>query len=461
MVSGTNARRIAVHFWPALTVISCTSCLTYRSNSGVPGVASGPRIEQLSESASALNRTPRETTVGCERSRCAVEAEPVKPSRSCSSRWSSRSPALPHTYCSAPSGSNPDSTISSTMREVRYAVCEAGLIERRDARDEGRGELLQRAPDREVERVDLYGDSAQRRQDVLAEELPALAERFGGALDVDRLVRQLALGLARVAEHDADAAVDVEPRVEQRGTGAGGELVQLLAVLAQHAADSLEQRGALVEGQLAQRRAADRPAVLQCRAHVDALGRDPGDLVAGHRVVHGRTLVVRARPTRHRRSCAEPSSPPTSSSELLTVRSVGYPLQVPDRQGDPVAVMIASDEASRALGIVVDSWGDGRATARMTVRTDMVNGYEIAHGGLVFALADTAFAAACNSVAAPTVAAGADITFVDVRAPRRRTRSHRGAAHVVRTHRHLRRHRAAWRRDRRRVPRPITPAATR
>jgi len=85
---------------------------------------------------------------------------------------------------------------------------------------------------------------------------------------------------------------------------------------------------------------------------------------------------------------------------------------VPDRQRDPVATMIASDEASRTLGIVVDSWGDGGASARMTVRADMVNGYEIAHGGLVFALADTAFAAACNSIAAPTVAAGADITFV-------------------------------------------------
>lgn len=85
---------------------------------------------------------------------------------------------------------------------------------------------------------------------------------------------------------------------------------------------------------------------------------------------------------------------------------------VSDRQGDAVSAMIASDEASRALGIVVDSWGGGRATARMTVRADMVNGYELAHGGLVFALADTAFAAACNSVAAPTVAAGADITFV-------------------------------------------------
>jgi acyl-CoA thioesterase len=83
-----------------------------------------------------------------------------------------------------------------------------------------------------------------------------------------------------------------------------------------------------------------------------------------------------------------------------------------ERQGDPVEVMVASDAASRALGITVDSWGDGRAVARMTVRADMVNGYEIAHGGLVFALADTAFAAACNSVHAPTVAAHADITFV-------------------------------------------------
>lgn len=83
-----------------------------------------------------------------------------------------------------------------------------------------------------------------------------------------------------------------------------------------------------------------------------------------------------------------------------------------ERQSDPVRTMMDADEASRALGIVVDSWGDGRATARMTVRADMVNGYEIAHGGLVFALADTAFAAACNSVAAPTVAAGADIVFV-------------------------------------------------
>src|SRR4051794_33377744 len=74
--------------------------------------------------------------------------------------------------------------------------------------------------------------------------------------------------------------------------------------------------------------------------------------------------------------------------------------------------MLAADAASSALGITVDSYGEGSAVARMVVRADMVNGHALAHGGLVFTLADTAFAAACNSVAAPTVAAGAEIVFV-------------------------------------------------
>jgi acyl-CoA thioesterase len=83
-----------------------------------------------------------------------------------------------------------------------------------------------------------------------------------------------------------------------------------------------------------------------------------------------------------------------------------------DQTPDAVARMMAEDEASRALGITVSSYGDGRAVARMEVRPDMVNGHAIAHGGLVFTLADTAFAAACNSVASPTVAASAEIVFV-------------------------------------------------
>ncbi|MEO7745820.1 MAG: hydroxyphenylacetyl-CoA thioesterase PaaI [Actinomycetota bacterium] len=74
--------------------------------------------------------------------------------------------------------------------------------------------------------------------------------------------------------------------------------------------------------------------------------------------------------------------------------------------------MWAADTASAALGIELLDWGPGRARLAMTVRPTMVNGHDIAHGGLVFTLADSAFAVACNSHGPVTVAAGADITFV-------------------------------------------------
>ena len=65
-----------------------------------------------------------------------------------------------------------------------------------------------------------------------------------------------------------------------------------------------------------------------------------------------------------------------------------------------------------ALGIEVRDVSAGAATATMTVRADMVNGHGITHGAFVFAVADTAFACACNSHGPLTVAAAADITFV-------------------------------------------------
>lgn len=74
--------------------------------------------------------------------------------------------------------------------------------------------------------------------------------------------------------------------------------------------------------------------------------------------------------------------------------------------------MWAADRASQALGIAVDGVGPGRAVARLTVTPEMVNGHDIAHGGYVFLLADTAFAFACNTYGRVTVARGADITFV-------------------------------------------------
>ena len=74
--------------------------------------------------------------------------------------------------------------------------------------------------------------------------------------------------------------------------------------------------------------------------------------------------------------------------------------------------MFASDVASRALGMELVRAGEGTAQVRMRITRAMVNGYDIAHGGYLFMLADTAFACACNSHGTVTVAAGAEISFV-------------------------------------------------
>jgi phenylacetic acid degradation protein PaaD len=79
---------------------------------------------------------------------------------------------------------------------------------------------------------------------------------------------------------------------------------------------------------------------------------------------------------------------------------------------DAVTRMLAGDTASRALGIDVHDVSEGAASATMTIRPDMVNGHGITHGAFVFAVADTAFACACNSYGPLTVAAAVDITFV-------------------------------------------------
>ncbi|HWT34435.1 MAG TPA: hydroxyphenylacetyl-CoA thioesterase PaaI [Microbacterium sp.] len=74
--------------------------------------------------------------------------------------------------------------------------------------------------------------------------------------------------------------------------------------------------------------------------------------------------------------------------------------------------MMQNDRAAQALGIRIEVNEPGHAVMSMLVREDMTNGFAITHGGLVFALADTAFAYACNEDEKVTVAAGADIAFL-------------------------------------------------
>jgi acyl-CoA thioesterase len=77
-----------------------------------------------------------------------------------------------------------------------------------------------------------------------------------------------------------------------------------------------------------------------------------------------------------------------------------------------VQSLYLADLASQSLGIEIIDVAPGRVRISMTVRPDMVNGYGMCHGGIVFAFADSAFAFACNSHGDPMVAAGASIDFL-------------------------------------------------
>jgi acyl-CoA thioesterase len=74
--------------------------------------------------------------------------------------------------------------------------------------------------------------------------------------------------------------------------------------------------------------------------------------------------------------------------------------------------MWKEDGASQGLGMQIVDVKAGQATLSMTVRPDMVNGHQIAHGGFIFTLADSAFAFACNSHNDKSVAAQGSITFI-------------------------------------------------
>ena len=86
---------------------------------------------------------------------------------------------------------------------------------------------------------------------------------------------------------------------------------------------------------------------------------------------------------------------------------------------DPQAVAEASaramygqDRASQALGLRLVEIRPGYARLAMTVREDMVNGHQLCHGGLIFTLADSTFAFACNTYDVVTVASAASIEFL-------------------------------------------------
>jgi acyl-CoA thioesterase len=83
-----------------------------------------------------------------------------------------------------------------------------------------------------------------------------------------------------------------------------------------------------------------------------------------------------------------------------------------DLAGQVAHSMLAAEGTGPAWGIAIEEARAGYARLSMVVRADMLNGHRIVHGGMVFALADTAFAYVCNGGNHKTVAAQASIVFL-------------------------------------------------
>ena len=74
--------------------------------------------------------------------------------------------------------------------------------------------------------------------------------------------------------------------------------------------------------------------------------------------------------------------------------------------------MLDKDNFSRWMGIEVDEYGEGYCRLHYTITEDMLNGYSIVHGGIIFAGSDSAFAFACNSHGQISVALDVHISFI-------------------------------------------------
>jgi acyl-CoA thioesterase len=77
-----------------------------------------------------------------------------------------------------------------------------------------------------------------------------------------------------------------------------------------------------------------------------------------------------------------------------------------------VAALYENDRASQGLGMRILEARPGFARLSMVVREDMLNGHSVCHGGLIFSLADSAFAFSCNSHGGAVVGASASMDFL-------------------------------------------------
>ncbi len=96
----------------------------------------------------------------------------------------------------------------------------------------------------------------------------------------------------------------------------------------------------------------------------------------------------------------------------MTVTTAATPTDPQALASATAHAMWQRDRTAQALAMRIEHIAPGHATLSMPVRSDMVNGHHICHGGMIFTLADTAFAYACNSYNQTTVASACHVDFI-------------------------------------------------
>ena len=84
---------------------------------------------------------------------------------------------------------------------------------------------------------------------------------------------------------------------------------------------------------------------------------------------------------------------------------------------DVVSHMMKNDLFSQWLGIEIVEIREGYSKIQMTLRKEMINGFDVIHGGIAFSLADSAFAFACNNRNNLSLALDTNISFTKTTKP--------------------------------------------
>ncbi|NDC41992.1 MAG: hydroxyphenylacetyl-CoA thioesterase PaaI [Chitinophagia bacterium] len=83
-----------------------------------------------------------------------------------------------------------------------------------------------------------------------------------------------------------------------------------------------------------------------------------------------------------------------------------------DKGNKVLQAMLGNDQFSKWMGLVIDDYREGYCKLHFTIRNEMLNGFGIVHGGVVFSAADSAFAFVCNAQGVLTLALNVHINFV-------------------------------------------------